>query len=236
MGQFGTGFMSTFQLSMMVDVRSLLKDEGEPYRPFRICLDRSGATHEDISRAIFQALETLKVAARAQPLETADENAFNTEFRYHLDNDRSREIARIGVDDLRNTLAFIMLFSDRLGEAELLLREGGADNSLLFRRGEHTLIPNGLERQEILAGETVRTFFLLWKDGAALAAEWDQKQGFLPLNPNTPGCSSTSPWWARSISLSRWYSTACLCGPMSPAAASLWWSMSNPWTPGKTGS
>lgn len=185
-GQFGTGFMSTFQLSMTVDVRSLLKDEGEPYRPFRICLDRSGATHEDISQAIFQALETLKAADRAQPLETVDENAFNTEFRYHLDNDRSREIARIGVDDLRNTLAFTMLFSDRLGEAELLLREGGAAGSLLFRRGEHTLMPNGLERQEILAGETVRTFFLLRKDGAALAAEWDRKQGFLPLNPNTP--------------------------------------------------
>ncbi|MDE6590791.1 MAG: ATP-binding protein, partial [Oscillospiraceae bacterium] len=131
-GQFGTGFMSTFQLSMKVDVRSLLKDEGEPYRTFHICLDRSGATHEAISQAIFQALESLKAADQAPLAEEINENAFNTEFCYHLDNSRSREIARIGVEDLRSTLAFIMLFSDRLGEAELLLREGGAAGSLLF--------------------------------------------------------------------------------------------------------
>ena len=185
-GQFGTGFMSTFQLSMEVDVRSLLKDEGEPYRNFHICLDRSGATHEVISQAISQALESLKAADQAPPVDEIDEDAFNTEFCYHLDNSRSREIARIGVEDLRGTLAYIMLFSERLGEAELLLREGGAAGSLLFRRGERTLMPSGLERQEILVGEKARTFFLLREDGVALAAEWEPDRGFLPLSPGTP--------------------------------------------------
>lgn len=185
-GQFGTGFMSTFQLSMKVDVRSLLKDEGEPYRPFQICLDRSGATHEAISAAISQALESLKAADRASPVEGIDESAFNTEFRYHLDNDRSREIARIGADDLHNTLALTMLFSDRLGETELLAREGGADSSLIFRRGAHSTLPGGLERQEILVGEKTRIFYLLRQDGLTLAAEWNQERGFLPPDPNTP--------------------------------------------------
>ncbi len=137
-GQFGTGFMSTFQLSMKVDVHSLLKDEGEPYRTFRICLDRS------------------------------------------------REIAHIGAEDLRSTLAFIMLFSDRLGEVELLFRESGETSSLLFRRGERTHMPNGLERLKILVGEKACTFFLLREDNVALAAEWEPGQGFLPLSPGTP--------------------------------------------------
>ena len=190
-GQFGTGFMSTFQLSMKVGVRSLLKDENEPYKTFHICLDRSGATHEAIS----QALESLKAADQGPPVEELDEDAFNTEFCDHLDNRRSREIARIGVEDLRGTLAFIMLFSDRLGEAELLLRE----------------------------------------DGVALTAEWDPGRGFLPLPPGTPRLFIDFPMVGSERFPSRSCSTACPFGPTSPAAASLWWNMSNPWMPGEIG-
>lgn len=185
-GQFGTGFMSTFQLSMKVDVRSLLKDEGEPYKPFHICLDRSGATHEAVSSAIFQALETLKTVDQALPVEKIDDDAFNTEFCYHLDSDRSRGIARIGMDDLRNTLPLTMLFSDRLGEVELLFREGRRTESLLYRTGAHALLPGGLERREILVCGESHSFFLLWEDGVVLAAEWDPDRGFLPLSPCMP--------------------------------------------------
>lgn len=38
-GQFGTGFMTTYQLSEVVGIQSVLKDEGLPYKPFSIELD-----------------------------------------------------------------------------------------------------------------------------------------------------------------------------------------------------
>lgn len=184
-GQFGTGFMSTFQLSMKVDVRSFLKDQGEPYRPFSVCLDRSGATHEEITAAIFAAMESLKQADQAAPLPELDRNAFNTEFHYHLNDVQSRTIARTGMEDLRNTLAVTMLFSQQLGEAELLYT-GGQQERILFRRGAREVLDGGLERQDILVGGETRSFFLFSRDGLSLAAEWDQERGFLPVDAGMP--------------------------------------------------
>lgn len=113
-GQFGTGFLSTFQLSMQAEVRSYLKEDGEPYRPFRICLDRSGTTQEAISAAIQQAMETLRAVDRDQ---------------------RSREVARMGMEDLCRTLPCILLFSQRLGEVQLVAETEGRRKTVTFRWG-----------------------------------------------------------------------------------------------------
>ena len=37
-GQFGTGFMSTYQLSERVELTSYLKNDDNPYLPFTVCL------------------------------------------------------------------------------------------------------------------------------------------------------------------------------------------------------
>ncbi len=42
-GQFGTGFMTTFLLSDSVTISSVLKEEGLPYKPFTISMDRSSS-------------------------------------------------------------------------------------------------------------------------------------------------------------------------------------------------
>lgn len=41
-GQFGTGFVTTFQLSEQVQLDGVLKDEGLPYKPFSVLIDRRG--------------------------------------------------------------------------------------------------------------------------------------------------------------------------------------------------
>ena len=185
-GQFGTGFLSTFQLSMQVDVRSWLKEDGEPYRPFHVCLDRSGTTHEAISAAIRQAMEDLKAADRAGQADRLDPEALNTEFCYHLQDQRSRKIARMGVEDLRRTLPCILLFSRMLGEAELVIRTNDCEETLSFRRGTETELSGGLLRQEILCGSRARVWYTLQRDEIALAAAWDEERGFLPLPDSSP--------------------------------------------------
>ena len=185
-GQFGTGFLSTFQLSMRVDVRSWMKEDGEPYRPFHVCLDRSGTTHEAISAAIRQAMEDLKAADRAEPAEYLDRSALNTEFCYHLQDQRSRKIARMGVEDLRRTLPCILLFSRMLGEAELAIRTADCQETLSFRRGTETELSGGLRRQEILCGGRPQVWYTTQKDDIALAAAWDGERGFLPLPDLSP--------------------------------------------------
>lgn len=185
-GQFGTGFMSTFQLSMQVDIRSFLKDEGEPYRPFRIRLDRSGATQESISAAISEALTALKAADSAPPVEALARGELNTEFCYHLRDERSRTAARLGVEDLRLTLPYVLLFSRQIGEVRLIIRTKDCHETLTFRRGGEDELPGGLGRQKILVENGCRTYYTLCREGITLAAEWDQEAGFLPLPALAP--------------------------------------------------
>lgn len=185
-GPFGTGFMSTFQLSMQVEVSSYLKDGDEPYKPFHICMDRSGLAAADISAAIEQAMESLKAADLAPDRTAFDRSAFNTEFRYHLNNGRSRRIAQSGVDDLRDTLAYILLFSPRLDSAELLIHTSPCQEDISVRRGRGEQLANGLFRQEILSGGETRTFFIIQREQITLAAEWHPENGFLPVKPGAP--------------------------------------------------
>lgn len=180
-GQFGTGFLSTFQLSMRVDVCSYLKEDGEPYRPFHVCLDRSGTTQEAVSAAIQRALEELKGADRAEALETLELDGLNTEFCYSLQDRRGRKIARMGVDDLRRTLPCVLLFSQKLGEVELVIQTEDCWESLTFRRGATERLPNGLLRQELWVGSSRQIWFALQRDEITLAAAWDRERGFLPM-------------------------------------------------------
>ena len=55
-GQFGTGFVTTYQLSEKVEIRSVLKEDGLPYKNFSIVLDRSGKTQEELHEAIENVL------------------------------------------------------------------------------------------------------------------------------------------------------------------------------------
>lgn len=122
-GQFGTGFMSTYQLSSMVHLKSVLKEEGLPYKPFEICLDRSGSDQTEILRGIENTMEELKNADKENGIENFDPNAMNTEFIYDLKGDYYRNIARIGMEDLKETILYVLLFSRKISEVMLVFEE-----------------------------------------------------------------------------------------------------------------
>lgn len=121
-GQFGTGFMSTYQLSEIVSLNSYIKEKDEPYKRFSIALDRTGCNKEEILDAIKMTLKDLLNIDEEKAIseEEFDRSQYNTSFSYHLDNDRSKRIAKISVDDMNNTLPYIMLFSDIIGKVEII--------------------------------------------------------------------------------------------------------------------
>lgn len=113
-GQFGTGFMSTYQLSEKVELTSYLKNGENPYLPFTVCLDRSGCSKEEILEAIEASMDQLVMAdesAEGVLEENFDRSGYNTSFLYHLDQEKSREIAKTGMEDLDHTILYILLFS-----------------------------------------------------------------------------------------------------------------------------
>lgn len=193
-GQFGTGFMTTYQLSEVVGIQSVLKDEGLPYKPFSIELDRRGSDKDEILKSIFQTMEELKKADEAGELQDYNQDEFHTRFIYHLEGERNYRIAKTGMDDLKETILYVLLFSQKIGSVEMEYCIGGANEKIVFTRGEDREISENL--RQLLVNETVANgmgrkqtehrMMYSQKDGLTLAACMDAEAGFLKIPELVP--------------------------------------------------
>lgn len=189
-GQFGTGFVTTFQLSEQVQLDGVLKDEGLPYKPFSVLIDRRGYKEEEILQGIGQAMKQIEEADAALSLENYDREEFHTTFRYLLEQQRSREIARIGMEDLQDTIFYVLLFSRKIESVELVYRLSDLRKSVLYTRGEERQLGERLcitEFQQIVdCGESRQCecyqICSIEKDGMTLAAGYSEESGFLEFS------------------------------------------------------
>lgn len=110
-GQFGTGFMTTYQLSEKVEIHSILKDEDIPGKKFSVTLDRTGHSREAILDAISHNLEQL---GNADTLPDVSEESigegYDTEFCYLLESKRSRDIKLRMADNFMDQLEQYMYY------------------------------------------------------------------------------------------------------------------------------
>ena len=189
-GQFGTGFVTTFQLSEQVQLDGVLKDEGLPYKPFSVLIDRRGYKEEEILQGIGQAMKQIEEADAALSLENYDREEFHTTFRYFLEQQRSREIARIGMEDLQDTIFYILLFSRKIESVELVYRMPDLQKSVIYTRGEERQLGERLcitEFQQIIdCGESRQCeryqICSIEKYGMTLAAGYSEESGFLEFS------------------------------------------------------
>ena len=148
-GKFGTGFVSTFQLSEIVDIDSILKDEDLPYKKFHITIDRQGHDKNEILKSIDESM---------QELYRVDDNDldgqfkkvdFNTRFTYYLSNTESKESARLGLEDLKQSVLYILLFTHNIKSITINM----GDEQLNFKRGTDTEVYQNLYRLVIVEND-----------------------------------------------------------------------------------
>ena len=158
-GQFGTGFMSTYQLSEVIDLTSYLKDGENPYLPFSITLDRSGRDKEAILDGIECTMQQLMESDGEAGIsdEEFDPSAYNTRFLYHLEQERSREVARIGMEDLDHTILYTLLFSPQIEKVELIYETSSRKEQIVYTNGKPEALEHGLQSMTFLQGEQRRT-------------------------------------------------------------------------------
>lgn len=141
-GKFGTGFVTTFQLSEMVKLESILKDKvvdaaGNetvlPCKPFSIVLDRRGTTDEEILRSIKETMQELERVDASSEEIVPDLEKYYTKFHYRLENEGSREAARIGMEDLNATIYYVLCFSKKLGQVELVYHTAERNETVTYR-------------------------------------------------------------------------------------------------------
>ena len=110
-GKFGTGFIGTHLLSGKVNIRGIVKYKGI-FKRFKIFLDRTADSSEDLLKEVHSSI--IKFIKNMNNRESEyeylqfysqKEEDFDTSFEYIFDkgNNKSMEIAKAGIDDLKNT-------------------------------------------------------------------------------------------------------------------------------------
>lgn len=188
-GQFGTGFVTTFQLSEQVCLEGVLKEEGLPYKAFKINIDRQGDTKDEILTSIERAMDALREVDATSEIANYDKNAFNTTFTYVLKEENNRTIAKIGMEDLKETIFFVLLFSKKIGSVELKYALEGKEKTVCYTQGVHKKVGEKLCTAEFFCtGENNEKqkyeICYMEKDGMTLAANYCEEQGFLPISEN----------------------------------------------------
>lgn len=141
-GQFGTGFVTTFQLSEMVRLDSILQDEvvdesGNavllPCKPFSITLDRRGTTDDEIFKSIEKTMKELEQVDEVATEIEIDWEQYYTSFHYQLSHGESKKIARIGMDDLDDTIHYILCFSEKIEQVELIYHTSDKNQTITYK-------------------------------------------------------------------------------------------------------
>lgn len=193
-GQFGTGFMTTYQLSEEVEVQAVLKDGQLPYKPFSIRMDRRGTTKEEILAGIFDTMEELKKADQSDTVTDFSRDGYNTKFLYHLNNEESRKIAQIGMTDLQETILYVLLFSEKIASVELAEEVNGTFHNVVYERGDEEELEGGLKRLCVVKTSADKeqsrreSHFLisLAQEDITLAAGWSREEGMIKLSDQLP--------------------------------------------------
>ncbi|MCR5431550.1 MAG: hypothetical protein K6E95_03230 [Lachnospiraceae bacterium] len=180
-GRFGSGFMSTFMLSEQVTIRSILSDKGEdengneielPFRSFEVTLDRKGRTKEEVIESIKNSMVQLLRVDENGLMKKIDPSALNTSFIYKLENEDSKKCAKVGMEDLKNTVRYILLFAKAIGSVRLI--DNVSNEDVTFRRGDSEKVDEDLKVFEVLengtSGECIHRLAYLTDGELTLAA------------------------------------------------------------------
>ncbi len=198
-GQFGTGFMSTYQLSSIVQLRSVLKENNLPYKSFDISLDRSGTDRDTILQGIARTMDDLRKVDDSSDIADFNPDDYNTEFIYHLGGDYYRNIALVGMEDLKETILYVLLFSRKIREVRLIFNDGSTVRNVCYVTGDDEIRKGGLGLLSIeetrWEGDTdtpVNKAFDIYKvsymkDGSlTLAAALDEKEDYHTMSEKLP--------------------------------------------------
>jgi hypothetical protein len=118
-GKFGTGFLSTHLLSEIVEVQGVVKEDGLPYKEFKIELDRRATNPDDVLESVNASIKAItRLLNSDEQLLNFDKNQLNTVFTYRLQN-KKISIAEKGIADLHISLPYTLAFTPEIAQVDL---------------------------------------------------------------------------------------------------------------------
>ena len=132
-GRFGTGFITTYLLSKIVNVKGITKAKNGCYYSFDFTLDREGTKKSHLAPKIEKAWEEFQDSTKETP-SPIDESKYNTVFNYKLTTDRQREIAKVGIEEFISLLPFVLVFNTKIESVEII--NNSANRRIRFENSE----------------------------------------------------------------------------------------------------
>lgn len=176
-GRFGTGFLTTHLLSEKVQVNGVVKEVGLAPRKFELLLDRSGDELEEIILAVGAAMDSMQGLDNQQPYELYEDGEFNTSFRYDLDDETGRNVAKAGLNDLELCLPYTLMFVQEIESVaysgHLVSRSKTDQNTADGQVGLHSVTTRSSN------GVCTDDYFAVLSDGLTTIA--------LPVEPKNDG-------------------------------------------------
>lgn len=158
-GRFGTGFMTTHLLSEKVEVEGIYQIDNQQLSKISFLLDRSGRSLPELIESINYSFECAeKSLDNNQQIFDIDFSQLNTVFTYKIDN-KGKEIAEIGLNDLEVSLPYTLIFIDRIKYVEVV----NNDTEIIYEKKSPQAINeqiNLIEFDKITNGNLEKIYYI----------------------------------------------------------------------------
>lgn len=164
-GKFGTGFLSTHSLSLIIDVEGiLLTNSGERYK-LKTTLDRTAyieKTERNAEIRINGILDSLEAYDKMKSVkEKPDSEEDYTKFTYHLFDTDSINKVRTGFKEIEQSLPVVFTLNDKVDS--VTIKDPINDNLYVYKKG----LPSKYKQIDIQStekfnsdGNLINTFFI----------------------------------------------------------------------------
>ena len=161
-GKFGTGFIGTFLISNIVEVKGIIKINDKDFRQFEMKLDRSETRSEYLAKDIEKTIEAflnydkksgIFKDKKKNYLKNRKETDFDTCFIYHLNDEQKKNSAKEGMEDLNNTIPIaLIILNKKIKQITLIDKEKQIEKTFIS-------YSEGDEKKNDITEFTVKTIF-----------------------------------------------------------------------------
>jgi len=117
-GRFGTGFLTTHLLSKKVEISGIVKTTNEGFYSFDFLLDREGKTVPILAPKVELAWEGFQTSVE-QIDSDYDDMDFNTSFKYLLETEEQKSIAKRGLNEFVRLIPFVLAFIPKIQDVTI---------------------------------------------------------------------------------------------------------------------
>lgn len=150
-GQFGTGFLATHILSLLIKVDGIIESKDKlNYYKFGFDLDRRHPEENDYKSTLMASIEKSigQLNKDYSPITNYQKNGkpeteFHYDFKFPYESENSFEIAKYGIENLKTVFPFVLSFIPKIKTATIIDRTTATEHTTVYsaQQDPNTTLP-----------------------------------------------------------------------------------------------